>query len=138
MGCTNQMFASAIPYSIIFLLFLPFYMVQMYFQSIFVTAGRGKTGFLVTLAGGPLNIVLDYLLIGILNWNVIGAALATGLGKMLAAIFSLLCFLPKIANRKMSLHGNDLNTDNPDRNTAINANASSNANTSADTNADTN
>lgn len=94
------MFASAIPYSIIFLLFLPFYMVQMYFQSIFVTAGRGKTGFLVTLAGGLLKIVLDYLLIGVLNWNVVGAALATGLGQMLAAILSLLCFLPKRATER--------------------------------------
>ena len=100
MGCTDQMFASAIPYSIILLLFLPFYMVQMYFQSIFVTAGRGKTGFLVTQAGGLLNIVLDYLLIGVLNWDVVGAALATGLGQMLAAILSLLCFLPKRATER--------------------------------------
>lgn len=93
MGCTEAMLPYAYEYAFVLLWFLPFYMIQMYFQSVFVTAARPGMSFMVTLAGGLLNVVLDALFIGAFQWGVAGAAIATGLGQMLAAILSILCFV---------------------------------------------
>lgn len=102
MGCTAAMQPYAQQYAQILLLFLPFYMVQIYFQSIFVTASRPKTSFWITLGGGMLNIVLDFVMIGLLNWGAAGAALATGLGQAAAAGLSVLCFIRKKSRPRAS------------------------------------
>lgn len=106
MGCTPVMLPYAREYATVLLGFLPFYMMQMYFQSLFVTAARPGVSFAVTLCGGLINMVLDYLMIGVLGWGVAGAALATGLGQSAAALLSLLSFArkPKTGNPETALY----------------------------------
>ncbi len=103
MGCTPQMKPYALSYARTLLCFMPFYMMQSYFQPIFVTAGKPGTSFKVTIAGGLINIALDYLLIGVLNMETMGAALATGIGQMSAALLSILCFLPRKESKDQML-----------------------------------
>lgn len=93
MDCSEQMMPYALQYGSILQLSLPLYMIQMYFQSIFVTAGIPQAGFAFTFAGGMLNIVLDVLFVGVLGWGAPGAAIATALGQLLCAALSILCFL---------------------------------------------
>lgn len=93
MGCTESMFFHSHRYASILLLFLPIYMLQMYFQSVFVTAARPGTGFAVTLAGGLTNMVFDYVFIGVLGWQDAGAAFATGIGQLVAAALGIFCFI---------------------------------------------
>ncbi|MFR7638766.1 MAG: MATE family efflux transporter [Allobaculum sp.] len=93
MDCSEQMMPYALQYGSILQLSLPLYIIQMYFQSIFVTAGIPQAGFAVTFAGGMLNIVQDVLFVGVLGWGAPGAAIATALGQLLCAALSILCFL---------------------------------------------
>ncbi len=99
LGCTAQMRPFAYNYAQILLSFLPFAMIQMYFQTIFVTAARPALNFIVALGAGMLNMVLDWLMIGVLDWGVAGAAIATGLGQTLAAVCSMICFLKPLAGK---------------------------------------
>ncbi|PHV69689.1 MATE family efflux transporter [Sporanaerobium hydrogeniformans] len=86
-----------IPYSIDYLrtslLFAPASILQLLFQSYFITASRPKLGLLVTIGAGILNIILDYVFLVPLNLGVQGAALATGFGQLFAAIFGMVYFL---------------------------------------------
>lgn len=90
MDCSEQMMPYALQYGSILQLSLPLYMIQMYFQSIFVTAGIPQAGFAVTFAGGMLNIVQDVLFVGVLGWGAPGAAIATALGQLRCAFNPLL------------------------------------------------
>ena len=99
LGCTAQMRPYAYNYAQVLLFFLPLALIQMYFQTIFVTAARPALNFVVALSGGMLNIILDWLLISVLDWGVAGAAIATGLGQSLAAICSVLCFIKPFAGK---------------------------------------
>lgn len=101
LGCTEAMLPYSYQYAFVLLCFLPMAMIQMYIQPIFVTAGRPGAGFVVSVAGGLLNMVLDALFIGALGWGVAGAALATGLGQSLAAVLSVVLLLPKKKNGKV-------------------------------------
>ena len=67
-------------------------MLQMLFQTFFVTAGKPQMGLVVTIGGGITNAVLDYVLMGPLNMGIAGAALATGLGQMIPAVIGLFYF----------------------------------------------
>ncbi len=78
-----------------------FFMV--FIQSFMVTAGHPMFGFILSLAGGITNIVLDYIFISpdILNMGIMGAGLATGIGNALPGVIGFFYF---IFNRKCSLH----------------------------------
>lgn len=76
-------------------------LLQMLFQTFFVTAGRPALGLTVTVLGGIANIVLDYLFIAKLNMGIAGASVATGIGYSIPAVFGLIYFS---VYRKGSLH----------------------------------
>ena len=50
---------------------LPFFILQYAFQSFFVTAGKPKYGFLVIVAAGVANILLDFLFVGVFGLSLI-------------------------------------------------------------------
>ena len=77
------------------------FMLQMSFQTFFVTAELPKTGLVFSLASGTTNILLDYLFIGVLDLGIVGAAWGTVLGYGVGGVFPLLYFLhpPKGALR---------------------------------------
>lgn len=74
------------------ILFGPACMLQTMFQSFFVTAGKPHYGLILTITAGIANAVLDYVFMGVLGFGVEGAALATGLGQAVPAVFGLFYF----------------------------------------------
>lgn len=72
--------------------FAPITILQLMYQCLFATAGKPQYGLILTVIGGILNIVLDYLFLGPCNMGVMGAALATGIGQCLPAVFGLYYF----------------------------------------------
>ena len=74
---------------------LPFYMLQVEFQSFFVTAEKPNLGLAITLMSGVTNMILDALLIGLLKLGIQGAAIATISSQILGSTISLIYFSSK-------------------------------------------
>ena len=79
----SQMHHDAALYGRMMMISLPFFILQYAFQSFFVTAGKPKYGFLVIVAAGVANILLDFLFVGVFGWGLPGAALATNIGELI-------------------------------------------------------
>ncbi|MCH1982546.1 MATE family efflux transporter [Ruminococcus sp. OA3] len=95
LGATDMQIGYSATYLRVVLFFAPMCMLQMLFQSFFVTAGKPGMGLALTVAAGAANMVLDYLFMGPLGMGVAGAALATGIGQCIPAVTGLLYFLIK-------------------------------------------
>lgn len=95
MGADKDMLPYCVIYGRILLLALPGFMLQNMFQSFLITAERPKLGLIVTIAAGATNIVLDALFIAVLQWGVVGAALATALSQYVGGIIPLVFFIRK-------------------------------------------
>lgn len=92
LGATDLILPYCIDYLSICLFMAPACILQLLFQSFFVTAGKPVTGLALTISGGIANMVLDYVFMGPLQMGVKGAALATGIGQLIPALFGLLYF----------------------------------------------
>ncbi|WP_295580178.1 MATE family efflux transporter [uncultured Oscillibacter sp.] len=79
-------------YTRILLGFAPAFFLQTAFQSLFVTAGRPGLGLGTTVAGGLVNVVLDWLFMGPMGMGVEGAAVATVLGYCVPAVAGAVFF----------------------------------------------
>ena len=66
----SQMHHDAALYGRMMMISLPFFILQYAFQSFFVTAGKPKYGFLVIVAAGVANILLDFLFVGVFGWGL--------------------------------------------------------------------
>lgn len=93
LGATDTLLPYSTSYLGILMAFAPMCMLQMLFQSFFVTAGHPQLGLCLTIAGGIANMVLDYVFMGPLQMGVAGAALATGIGQTIPALVGLMYFL---------------------------------------------
>lgn len=98
MGAEGEMLEYAVRYGRILMISMPSFALQNMFQSFFVTAEKPSLGFLVTLAAGFTNIVLDILFVGVFGWSVEGAAIATFASQVVGGVIPLFYFL----NRKNS------------------------------------
>lgn len=90
---TDEMIKEASKYGRILCLAQIAYMLQNLFNSFFMVAERSRLGFIFVFAGGIANIILDVLLIGVAGLGVIGAALATISGYIIAGIGPLIYFI---------------------------------------------
>ena len=63
-----------------------------------IASEKATLSLICSVAGGVLNIVLDYVFIGLLDMGISGAAIATGLGYSVTAVVGLFVF-----SRKKSL-----------------------------------
>lgn len=81
-------------YARIILVALPFYILQLLFQSFFVTAEKPKLGLLVTVMSGVTNMVLDAVLVILLpmEYKLAGAALATAFSQLVGGVVPLVYF----------------------------------------------
>ena len=70
---------------------MPF-MLQVAFQTFFITAEKPKLGLAATVLAGVVNMVLDALFIAVFRWGVVGAALATALSQTVGGLLPLLYF----------------------------------------------
>lgn len=93
LGAQGQLLEDAVIYGRIILLANPAFILQMQFQSFFITAEKPQLGLAVTLAAGVTNMVLDALLVGVLPFGLCGAAIATALSQVVGGIIPLIYFI---------------------------------------------
>ena len=101
LGSDTALLSYCRQYMIPVLLTLPFAVFGMVFQLSFITVGKAGLGAALSVAGGVLNIVLDWLFISVLGWGLAGAATATGIGYAFPSVVGVLWFC---INRRQSLH----------------------------------
>ena len=94
LGAAGQMLDACVLYGRIILIALPFSVLQMEFQSFFVTAETPKLGLYVTVASGVTNMVLDAVLVILLpqEFKLAGAAVATALSQTVGGLVPLFYF----------------------------------------------
>ena len=92
LGAEGRLLADCVTYGRIILLAGPFFMLQMEFQCLFATAEKPKLGLTVTVAAGVTNMVLAWLLVGVLRWGLVGAAAATAVSQAVGGVIPLIYF----------------------------------------------
>ena len=92
LGAEGQLLEDCVQYGQIILAALPFFVLQMEFQSFFVTAQKPNLGLIFTVVSGVANMILDALLVGILPFGLIGAAVATAISQMIGGVIPLIYF----------------------------------------------
>lgn len=97
LGATGEMLENCITYGRIILFALPFFILQLEFQSFFVTAEKPELGLGITVASGVTNMILDAVLVMLLpqHLKLTGAALATAASQMVGGALPLLYFFAK-------------------------------------------
>lgn len=92
LGANEAILQLCLDYGRTFLFFTPLAILQMLFQCFFVTAGKPELGLVMTIVGGCTNIVLDYIFIVPMQMGIVGAAIATGIGITIPAVFGMVYF----------------------------------------------
>jgi len=91
-GAEGQLLEEAVIYAEIIIAALPFFMLQVEFQSLFITAEKPKMGLWVTVISGVSNMVFDALFVAVFKWGIVGAALATALNQVIGGVIPLIYF----------------------------------------------
>ena len=85
-------FGYCVEYGRLLVLFLPMYLINSAFTSLWITAEKGWYGMIVAAINGLGNVALDWLFMGPLQMGVDGAALATSISAVIAAVITLIYF----------------------------------------------
>lgn len=90
-----ELLENCVIYGRVILAALPFYILQVLFQSFFVTAEKPNLGLIMSLVSGITNMVLDAVLVISLpqEYKLIGAAIATAMSQVVGGIVPLIYFL---------------------------------------------
>ena len=94
LGAEGRLLDDAVLYGRIILVALPFNILQMLFQSFFVTAEKPELGLATTVCAGVANMVLDAVLVLSLPqaYKLAGAAIATATSQTLGGVIPLIYF----------------------------------------------
>ena len=92
LGAEGDLLENCLVYGQILLAAVPAFMLQMEFQSFFITAEKPQLGLRVTVLSGVTNMVLDALLVAVFPLGLVGAALATALSQTVGGIIPLVYF----------------------------------------------
>ena len=92
-GATDLTIDDCVLYGRVLLAALPFFMLQNSFQSFLATAEKPHFGLRVTVFAGLTNMVLDFLLVYVFPFGLLGAALATAFSQIVGALIPLVYFL---------------------------------------------
>lgn len=97
LGAEGALLDNCVVYARIILAALPVYVLQLLFQSFFVTAEKPQLGLAVTVSAGLTNMVLDAVLVISLpqQYKLAGAALATALSQVVGGTVPLFYFARK-------------------------------------------
>lgn len=90
LGAEGTMLDDCVIYGRIILAALPGFILQMAFQSFFITAEKPKLGLVMTIVSGVTNIVLDATLV--IPMGLVGAALATAISQVVGGVVPLIYF----------------------------------------------
>ena len=94
-GAEGEILENCIVYGRILIIATVPFILQYMFQSFFVTAEKPTLGLIVTIAAGVTNIILDWLLVGVFNYGIEGAAAATAMSQVIGGILPLFYFASK-------------------------------------------
>ena len=95
LGAQGALLANCTLYARIVLVALPAFMLQMEFQTFFITAEKPTLGLIVTLVSGVANMLLDFVLVGLLPLGLVGAALATAISQAIGGFVPVIYFFSK-------------------------------------------
>ncbi|MBR5075797.1 MAG: MATE family efflux transporter [Bacteroidales bacterium] len=102
LGAEGETVHLCVVYGSICTLGLPTYMLQLCFQSFYMTAERPQLGTVMSIVGAVTNMVLDALFIVVFRWGLAGAAAATTIASSVSGIFPLWYFSSR--RNRSSLH----------------------------------
>lgn len=92
LGAKGAMLDGCVLYGRVILAVIPAFMLQMEFQSFFITAEKPQLGLAVTVAAGVTNMALDALFVAVFPWGIAGAAAATAISQIVGGLIPLLYF----------------------------------------------
>ena len=97
LGASGDILKHCIVYGRIILVILPFFILQIMFQSFFIVAEKRRHGLLVAGVTGIINIVLDAILVILLplEYKLTGAAIATSFSQFVGGVIPLVYFTRK-------------------------------------------
>lgn len=97
LGANGELLEACVLYGRINLLATPFFILQLLFQSFFITAEKPQLGLIVTISSGLTNMVLDAVLVILLPQphKLAGAAIATAMSQAVGGLVPLFYFFRK-------------------------------------------
>ena len=95
LGAEGEMLDACVLYGRIILIALPLNMLQIEFQTFFVTAEKPQLGLTATVFSGVANMVLDWLFLAVFDWGLAGAAAATAASQAIGGIIPVFYFARK-------------------------------------------
>lgn len=97
LGAEGELLENCVVYARIILVALPFFVLQLLFQSFFPAAEKPNLGLMVTVLSGVTNMILDALLVILLPqaYKLVGAAIATAMSQFVGGVVPLFYFSRK-------------------------------------------
>lgn len=95
LGADDTLIGDCVTYGRIMLISLVPFMLQIFFQTFFVTAEKPQLGLAFTLLSGVTNMGLDALFMAVFHFGVVGAAAATAIAQCVGGIIPLIYFARK-------------------------------------------
>ncbi|GAA0125501.1 multidrug efflux MATE transporter CdeA [Clostridium sp. CTA-19] len=102
LGATDNLLPYCISYGRIIFMFSPFFVVKSMFEFFVRTDGNFKFSLLLSIVGGIINIILDYILIKYFNLGIAGAAIATSVGVFISTLMGFSYFFTKKSKLKFT------------------------------------
>lgn len=101
-GATENNFVYAREYFVYIMIGIPFFMFSNGMNSIIRADGSPQFAMISTLIGAIINVILDPVMIFVLHWGMMGAALATITGQIVSALLAVyyLCHMKSIKLEK--------------------------------------
>jgi len=98
LGADELLIANSILYGRIVIVAIPFFILQMAFQTFYMVAEKPQLGTIMSVVCGCVNIVLDYVFVVVFGWGLRGAAIATVISLVTGGVFPLIYFQKKRGN----------------------------------------
>lgn len=95
LGVSEELYANAAIYARILLFAIPFLGVKVSYEYFLRVDDCANLSLIVTVIGGVINMVLDYLFVAKFGWGIAGAGYATVLGIVCSAIVGGIHFFRK-------------------------------------------
>lgn len=105
LGATPITMADCQTYAFWWLIDTPVVIGKELFTYFIRVDGSPTYSFLTALAGGILNIILDYVFVGRMQMGILGASLATILGLCLSFVMGVLYFVVRSGALRLTRHG---------------------------------
>ena len=103
LGARGQLLEYASTYGRIMFVSQPMFMMQTIFYNFFITSEKPSYSLRMSLISGVINIVFDYLFIGVMHYGVAGAAVATAMGEYVGGLVPLIYFARKNNSSRLRL-----------------------------------